>query len=40
MSERLRRFGRRHGAFLIVLLLFGSFRLLAIVTLRTGGSLG
>ncbi len=37
MRERLQRWHRRHGAFVLVLLLFISFRLLAILTLRTGG---
>ena len=35
--EQLRQFYRRHAAFIRVLLLFVSFRLLAILTLRTGG---
>lgn len=35
--EQLRQFSRRHAAFFIVLLLFVSFRVLALFTLRTGG---
>ena len=35
--DHLRQFYRRHAAFLIVLALFVSFRVLALFTLRTGG---
>lgn len=37
MNQHLHQVYRRHGPFLLVALLFVSFRLLALVTLRTGG---